>query len=92
MDAARPEAALRDLKPAAFAEQHVGNRHANVGELDFGMAVRSIIKAKHRQHADHFNARRIKRHEHLALLRMTLGFKIGFAHHNGDFAARVTNA
>jgi hypothetical protein len=32
MDAARPEAALRDLEAAAFAEQHVGGRHAHVVE------------------------------------------------------------
>ena len=42
MDAARAEAALRDLEAAAFAEQDVFLRHANVFEQHLGVAVRRI--------------------------------------------------
>ena len=72
VDAAGPEPALRDLEAAALAEQHVGNRHAHVLELDFGVAVRRIVIAEHRERAQHLHARRIHRHDDhaLALIRL----------------------
>ena len=48
MDTAGTEAALRDLEAAAFAEQDVFLRHANVFQQHLGMAVRRIVEAEHR--------------------------------------------
>ena len=43
-----PEATLRDLEAAALAQQQVGNGHADVLEVEFGVAVRRIVVAEHR--------------------------------------------
>ena len=59
MDAARPEAALRDLEAAAFAEQHVLDRHLHILEQDLAVAVRRVVIAEHRQHALDLHAGRI---------------------------------
>mmetsp|Transcript_35474 Transcript_35474/g.89154 ORF Transcript_35474/g.89154 Transcript_35474/m.89154 type:complete len:285 (+) Transcript_35474:590-1444(+) len=47
VDTARPESALRNFKAAAFAEEKIACRHAHVHELDFCVAVRRIVVAKH---------------------------------------------
>ena len=47
VDAAGPEAALRDLEAAAFAQQDVRRRHAHILEQHFGMAVRRVVIAEH---------------------------------------------
>ena len=46
---ARAQPPLRDLEAAPFAQQHVGRRHADVVERDFGVAVRRVVVAEHRQ-------------------------------------------
>jgi hypothetical protein len=59
VDAARPEAALRDLEAAAFAEQHVGRRDPDVLEHHFHVTVRRVVVAEHRQVTHDRHARRI---------------------------------
>src|SRR5215475_15169481 len=51
MDAAGAEPPLRDLETAAFAEQDVRCRHANVLEHDLGVAVRRIVIAEEAERA-----------------------------------------
>ena len=62
VNAAGAEAALRDLEAAAFAEQEVAGRHAHILEQNFGVAVRRVVIAEHRQHA-HALSRRAYRAE-----------------------------
>src|SRR5437868_4857826 len=50
MDASRSQAALGDFETTSFTQQNVAYRHADIFEPDFGMAVRRIVVAKHRQH------------------------------------------
>ena len=57
MDAARPEAALRDLEAAPLAEHDAVERHAHIREADLAMPVRRIVIAEHRQHALLLDAR-----------------------------------
>ena len=92
VDAARPEAALRDLEAAAFAQQHVGDGDTHVDHLDFHVAVRGIVIAEHGQVADDVHAGAVDRHQHHRLLRVTLGREIGLAHHDRDLAARIAEA
>ena len=68
VDAARPEAALRDLEPPALAEQQVRRGHADVLELDFHMAVRRVVIAIDGQRALDRDPRRVHRHEDHRLL------------------------
>ena len=92
VDAARPEAALRDFEAAPFAQQHVADRDAHVHHLDFHVAVRGIVIAEHRQVADDVHARRVDRHQHHRLLRVALRREVGLAHHDRDLAARIAEA
>ena len=46
MDAARAEAALRDLEAAALAQHHVLDRHAHVLEQHFAVAVRRVVDSR----------------------------------------------
>ena len=68
VDAAGSEARLRDLEAAAFAEQQVPDRHPHVLEQDFAVAVRRVVIAEHRQHAQDLHAGRVDRHQDLRLL------------------------
>ena len=68
MDAARPEAALRDLEAAALAEQQVLDRHLHVLEYDLGMTVRRVVIAEHRQHALDLDAGHVALDQDLRLL------------------------
>ena len=63
VDAARAEAALRDLEAAPFAEQEVLRRHAHVVERHVAVAVRRIVVAEDRQPAVHLDPRRVARHQ-----------------------------
>ena len=92
MNAAGAETRLRDLEAAALAEQDVVGRHAHVLEHDLGVAVRRVVEAEHRQHAQHLHARRLHRHEDLRLLCMLRGGRVGLAHHDEHLAARVAGA
>ena len=92
VNAPRPKAPLRNLKTAALAQQQIFHRHTHVLQNHLGMTVRRVIKAKHWQHAHHFNARCVQRHKNLRLLRMLGGRGIGLAHHDGQLAARVAHA
>ena len=57
VNAAGAEPALRDLEAAAFAEQEIARRHANVLEQHLGVAVRRVVVAEDRQHAHDLDAR-----------------------------------
>ena len=92
MDAARTEAALRDLETAAFAEQDVFFRHANVFQKHLGVAVRRVVKAEHRQHLLHLDAGSIERHQDLRLLLVLRRLRIGLAHQDRDLAAGIADA
>ena len=46
MDAAGTEAALRDFKTPALAEQNVFHRHADVFEQHLSMAVRRVVDSR----------------------------------------------
>ncbi len=92
VDTARAKAPLRDLEAAAFAQQHVGDRHADVLQFHFHVAVRRIIITEHRQVAQDGDARRVHRHQDHRLLRVALRFEIGLAHHDGDLAPRIAHA
>ena len=89
MDAARSKAALRDFKAASFTQQAIFDGHANIFQLDLHMAVRRVIISEYRQMAQDVDPGRVHRHQYLRLLRMALCFGIGFAHDDGDFAARI---
>ena len=93
MDAARPEAALRDLEAAAFAEDHVLDRHLHVLELDFAVTVRRVVIAEHRQHAHdrRRRAHRARRGSATAALWRSPS-RIGLAHDDHDLAARIADA
>ena len=92
MDAARSEAALRDFESAAFAEDHVLERHLHVFEQDFAVAVRRVVITEHGQHAQDLHARRVHGHEDLRLLAIFVRVGIGLAHHDHDLAARIADA
>ncbi len=92
MDAARAQAPLRNLKAATLAQDHVLDRDFHVLELDFAMAVRRVVIAEHRQHAQDLDARRIGIDEDLRLGAVAAAFGIGLAHHDHDLAARVADA
>ena len=75
MDAARAEAALRDLEAAAFARDQVVRGNAHVVEGDVAVAVGRVVVAEHREHPGDLHARRVHRHQHhrLALVRRRVG-------------------
>ena len=89
VDAAWSKAPLRDFEPAPLAQQHIRCRNTDVFQFDFHMAVRRVVIAEDGQMAQNLHAGRIQFHQHHRLLRMALGFEIGLAHDNRDFAARV---
>jgi hypothetical protein len=92
MDPARAETALRDLEAAAFAEQNVFLRHANVFQQHLGMAMRRVVKAEHRQHLLHLDAGGVERHQYLRLLLVLRRLRIGLAHQDRDLAAGIADA
>ncbi|ACG79582.1 regulatory protein, TetR [Phenylobacterium zucineum HLK1] len=93
VDAPRPEPGLADLEPAPLAQdQALLDRHAHVLEHDLGVAVRGVVVAEHRQHPDHLDAGRVHRDQHLALLLVQGGVRVGLAHDDGHLAARVAHA
>ena len=92
VDAARAEAPLGNLETAAFAQQHIGDGDTHVLHLDFHVPVRGIVITEHRQVTDDVHTRRIVGHQHHRLLRVTIGFEIGLAHHDRHFAARIAEA
>ena len=93
MDAARPEASLRDFEAAALAKQHVLLGHAHIGEAQLAMAVRRVEVAEHRQHALLFDAGRIHWHQdHGLLLVRVRVVRVRLPHQDQDLAALVAGA
>src|SRR5690348_14518252 len=89
VDATGPQAALRDLEAATFAQQDVARRDAHVLVAYFRVAVWRVVIAEHAEMAHDGDAGCIHRHQHHGLLRMTRRIGIGLAHDDGDLAARV---
>src|SRR5262245_11346076 len=54
---------LRDFESAAFAQQDVRHRHADIFKQDFGMSMRRVVIAKNGQHPPDCDARRIHGHQ-----------------------------
>ena len=93
MDAPWPKPTLRDLEPAALAEQDGAGRHPHVLEADLGMAMRCVVEAEHGQHAVDGDARRIARDQDHGLLAVLVHVRrVGLAHDDEHGAARVTGA
>src|SRR5262245_21093108 len=92
VDAARPQAALRDLEAAALAEQDVGHRHPHIVENDLGVPVRRVVVAEHAQRPHHLHTRCIQRHQHHRLAPVRFGAWTGEPHHDRDLAAAVHRA
>ena len=86
---AGPEPSLRDLEPAALAEQHVRRGNPHVVEHDLGVAVRGIVEPEHRQHPLDADAGRIHRYQDHRLLLMSWRGGIAAAHEDRHAAARV---
>ena len=53
VNTARPEATLRYLKPASFAENQVGVRHAHMVKVDLGVAVGGVVVPEREQEETH---------------------------------------
>src|SRR6476659_6910405 len=92
VNATGPQATLRDLKAASFAEQDVLCRHTNIFENNLRMTARSMVVAEDRQCAFNCHAWSIERHQNHRLLLMNRSRRIRLAHENGDLAPRVTRA
>ncbi len=87
-----PETALRDFEAPAFAQQQIFRRHTYVYEIDFCVPVRRVIVAEHRQGAQDFDAGGFHGHQNHGLLAVAARLRIGLAHENQDFAARIAGA
>ena len=53
VNTARPEATLRYLKPASFAENQVGVRHAHMVKVDLGVAVGGVVVPEREEEETH---------------------------------------
>jgi hypothetical protein len=73
MDAARAEAHLRNLEAAAFAEQDVLLRHADIVQLDVHVAARRVVVAEHMHRPEDLHAGRVHRDQDLRLLELRRG-------------------
>lgn len=93
VDAAGAEAALDDFEAAAFAEDHVGEGHADVVEGDVAVAVGRIVIAVDRKHAVHGDAGGVcfDQDDGLLLVGVAVGW-VGLAHYQVDLAAGVAGA
>ena len=92
MDAARAEAHLGDLEPAALTEQHVLVRHAHVVEPDVHVPVRRVVLAEHVHRPEDLDTGRVGRHEDLRLALVRRRIRVGLHHRDHDLAARVARA
>src|SRR3546814_20911441 len=92
MDAARAEAHLRNLEPAAFAEQDILARDADIVEAHVHMTLRRMVGAEHAHRTEHLPAGRVHRHEDLRMLRLTCSYGIVFDHAVQYLAAWVPGA
>lgn len=53
---------LGDLEASPLPQQHVARRHADVGEVDLGMAVGRVVVAKHHHGPHHLRVGGKTRH------------------------------
>ena len=70
MNASGTETALGDLKSAAFAEQKICFRHANICKRYFRVSVRRVVITENVQHSFDLYAFRVHRDEYHRLLQM----------------------
>ena len=90
VDTAGPQPSLRDLETAAFPQQHIRRRHADIPEDHFRRAVRHPVESEHRQRTAHLHAGRVHRHEdHRLLLVAVRIIGIRLSHEDADPAARI---
>ena len=94
MDPARPQPALRNLKPTAFAQYESVRIHLDAIKVDDAVAVWRIVVSKHCQMALHRHALCVPAHQnHRMLLVKRLVVRIVHApHHNQQLASRVHHA
>ena len=76
---------------AALLADDVGDRHADAGEGDLGVAV-LVVLAEHGVVADHGDARGVAGDEHHRLLPVRRSRGVGLAHEDEECAARIHGA
>ena len=85
MNAARPEAALRDFEAAPFAEDDAIERHPHIRETDLAMPMRRIEIAEYRQHALLFDSGCVHGPKQHGLLLVPIGiFRVRLPHQDQD--------
>ena len=90
---ARPQPGLGNFEAAALAQQDVGDRHPDVGEVDLGVPVGRVVVAKDGEGAQDTNPGSLARHEHHRLLPVPVRVgRIGLAHEDQDRAAWIHSA
>ena len=90
MHAPRCQTTLCNFEPPALTQQQVIDRHPHVSEGDFSMADRRVVVAKRGQRTQHFDTRRVFRHQDLGLLKMSVRVVgIALAHDDKNLAALV---
>src|SRR5436190_14228694 len=89
VNSARTEATLGDFEAAAFAEQDVRGRDADVFKQNLCVAVRGVVVAEDGEESLDREAGRVHGHEDHRLLLVGGGGWVGLAHEDANFAARV---
>lgn len=92
VDAARAEAPLGDLETAALAEDDVLVGHPHVLEQHFGMAMRRVVVAEHRQRTEDLHPGGVDRYQDHRVLLVARRVRVGQAHEDQDLAARIAGA
>src|SRR5712675_2016079 len=92
MDTAGPEADLRDLEAAAFAEQDVVLGYPDIVKAQVHMAARRMVVPEHVHRSDDLDAWRVIGHQNLRLLFAPRRVRIGHHHHDHDLAAGLAEA
>src|SRR5437588_1386482 len=90
VNASGAQAALRDLKAPAFAQQDIRDWHSYIRISNFTVAVRSMIVAEDGQQSLDLNAGCIERDQNHRLLLVLGRCRIGLAHEDGNLAAWIT--
>ncbi len=92
VDAPGSQAALRNFEAASLAQQEILHGYAHVDEVDLRVAMGRVIVAEHVELAQPHHAGRGYGHQDHRLLAVQRRARIGLAHENQDFAARITRA
>ena len=93
MDAAGPEAPLRDFESAPLAQKDVADRHAHVVEDDLGSSIRHAVEAQHGQRSHNPDARRVFGNENHRLPGVAVrAGRVRLSHEDNDLATGVRRA